>query len=189
MSGLTIFLICSSTMGKTVEDPAQVAVGKAEYIVNRDDPGPMSGVTIFLICSSTMGKTVKDPALVTGSDWTVCTFISLQTYEDIHASLVGQISQVDERMRELESSSNYSNISSAVKLITSLGSMWKKLTTLLRQDLDEYLQRINTLKHTAIQNEARPTRGLKCGQQCWKISLWVQYRKRCKSTFIQNPGT
>ena len=98
--------------------------------------------------------------IVTGSDWTVCTSISLQTYEDIHSSLVGQISQIDERMRELESSSNYSNISSAVKLITSLGSMWKKLTTLLRQDLDEYLQRINTLKHTAIQNEARPARGL-----------------------------
>ena len=70
MSGLTIFLICSSTMGKTVEDPAQVAVGKAEYVGNRDDSGTMSGVLISLICSSTMGKTVKDPAPVTGSDWT-----------------------------------------------------------------------------------------------------------------------
>ena len=98
--------------------------------------------------------------MVTGSDWTVCTSINLQTYEDIHSSLVGQISQVDEHMRELESSNNYSDISSAVKLITSLGSMWKKLTTLLRQDLDEYLRNIDILKRVAIENETRPTRGL-----------------------------
>ena len=110
--------------------------------------------------------------IVTGSDWTVCTSISLAKYEEAHTSLLSQISQVEERMVAIESMSArklasvsraeplYDNLSYKIKVMTTIRILWNKYTAFLKQDLVNYMQDLRTIKRTAGQTRGRDGRGL-----------------------------
>ena len=96
--------------------------------------------------------------IVTGSDWTVCTTISLVTYEETHRSLLSQIEQVEEQLTDIES--KVAGNSSKSPLFVHLQTMWAKLFSAFKQDLDSYLASLVMVKRTAIHNETRSSRGL-----------------------------
>ena len=97
--------------------------------------------------------------IVTGSDWTVCTTISLVTYEEAHTSLVSQLEQVQAHMTNVEQELGTSDTNKA-NLFTSLRTMWDKLLLTFKQDLKKYDETIQMVKRTLLQNERRNSRGL-----------------------------
>ena len=96
--------------------------------------------------------------IVTGSDWTVCTTISLSTYEEAHASLLGQIEQVDWRLDEAKRKTAASVAKTG--LLESFRAMWDTLSEAFKQDLANYQNDIQIVKRTAMQTDKRNSRGL-----------------------------
>ena len=96
--------------------------------------------------------------IVTGSDWTVCTTISLVTYEEVLTNLVSQIEQVEVQLNDTER--EVRDDATKNDILSSLRKMWNNLSNAFRQDLATYQQEIQMAKQTAIQSESRGSRGL-----------------------------
>ena len=96
--------------------------------------------------------------IVTGSDWKVCTTISLVTYEETHRNLLSRIEHVEEQMTDVESKVAGSN--SKIPLFVHFRAMWAKLSSAFKQDLNSYIASLEMVKRTAIHNETGSSRGL-----------------------------
>ena len=91
--------------------------------------------------------------IVTGSEWTLCTTISLVTYEEAHTSLKTQIDQVEGQLANLQrGSSNPYN--------TVLRSIWEKLMSAFEKDLANYQNDLGIVKSILVQSQSRRKRGL-----------------------------
>lgn len=97
--------------------------------------------------------------IVTGSDWTVCTSIILESYEEAHTSLISQIDRMEAQVGSLGDSFG-STITPKSKMFLQLQNKWDKLAGALRHDLANYLETLTIVKRTVVQNESRQSRGL-----------------------------
>lgn len=110
--------------------------------------------------------------IVTGSDWTICTSISLVTYHAAYTNITGQVDQVVDRINDIEQatteametagprSQTADHLSKKLLLVNQLRRMWETLIGDLKRDLSRYQADLSTIKQAMGGTQGISSRGL-----------------------------